>query len=416
MHCLESDHVISEFATHVTLAFASAPKSIPDSIIHFNISKSLFTLHSLPPNVQVAKLNAASHQLLTQPGCLPQSITTLDVYAPDEIVDNVLPLGLKKLAFWQLDHPLLISLPHGLTHLILDDYRHPFKNHVLPSTLTHLTCSHRLLVVLEPGVIPNSLVELFIRTPRYIGEEDEVHLIKSGTIPDSVTSLRIQADAVKFDSLPSRLTHLKIHHCKDKLIVPDSVTHLFLYGTVIPDAFPTSLTHLYLPNQVDQSNVQLIIPPTVTHLRLSRCQILAGFIPPSVTHLVFNCLPSDKLVKGLIPDSVIYLTFDDTFDRPLDAGVIPASVTHIVFGKHFNRAIKARAIPSSTTHLYLGESFNIPIQRGAIPKSVTHLVFGNSFNQQMYPGIIPNGVTTNSTVDSKLIISSHKFTRTHMLM
>uniref|UniRef100_A0A6C0C8R0 F-box and FNIP repeat-containing protein n=1 Tax=viral metagenome TaxID=1070528 RepID=A0A6C0C8R0_9ZZZZ len=89
----------------------------------------------------------------------------------------------------------------------------------------------------------------------------------------------------------------------------------------------------------------------------------------------------------LIPKSVTHLKIGGHFDQPIN---IPNSVTHLIFGGHFNQSIE-KVLPNFITHLTFGEYFNRSI-KNIIPNSVTHLTFGYSFNASI-KNCIPDSVT-----------------------
>jgi hypothetical protein len=248
--------------------------------------------------------------------------------------------------------------------------------------------------ILSKSIIPNSITRL--KFNRLF-----TSLILPNCIPDSVTDLIFEKFTLdlQINSIPKSVISLKFGEFFGRYSYEDDI---YDYTKIIPN----SVKYLTLGNFFD---LEAIVP---------------GFIPNSVTHLIFAENFESNIIPGFIPNSVTHLTFGRYFNNDI-TDCIPNSVTHLTFGYCFNKNIKG-CIPNSVTHLIFGDLFNKPICEYEgdtsffrkmfgfsykkvielyIPNSVTNLTFGKWFYQSI---IIPQSVI-NLTLPSDKINYCKKY-------
>ncbi|KAK5584545.1 hypothetical protein RB653_006158 [Dictyostelium firmibasis] len=110
--------------------------------------------------------------------------------------------------------------------------------------------------------------------------------------------------------------------------------------------------------------------------------IKQGYIPDSVTHIVFGSFFNKQIQLNTIPQGVKFLQFGYSFDQQIIPGSLPDSLQQLTFGDMFNRPIEENTIPSSVIKLVYGDCFYQELNSNSVPSSVRLLKLG-SFNKQV---------------------------------
>ncbi|KAN0055462.1 hypothetical protein ACTA71_008574 [Dictyostelium dimigraforme] len=119
----------------------------------------------------------------------------------------------------------------------------------------------------------------------------------------------------------------------------------------------------------------------VFHHRFNQI-IKQGYIPDTVTHIVFGSFYNKQIQLNTIPHGVKFLQFGYSFDQPLIPGSLPETLQQLTFGDMFNRPIEENTIPSSVIKLVYGENFYQELNSNSVPSSIKLLKLG-SYSKQI---------------------------------
>ncbi|KAM9958206.1 hypothetical protein ACTFIW_001066 [Dictyostelium discoideum] len=186
--------------------------------------------------------------------------------------------------------------------------------------------------------------------------------------------------------------------------------NIFQHGEQL-DKVPEGTNVLIFHHRFNQVIKQGYIPDTVTHIVFGSFfnrQIQLNTIPNGVKFIQFGYSYDQALIPGSLPDSLQQLTFGDMFNKPIEENTIPSSVIKLVYGENFYQELNSNSVPSSVRLLKLG-SYNkqikdlkkgcvaqdkiisLKIKGQRLPSSIEQLSFGCGFNQPIPDDLIsPN--------------------------
>ncbi|GAM24786.1 hypothetical protein SAMD00019534_079610 [Acytostelium subglobosum LB1] len=303
---------------------------------------------------------------------LPQSLLTLDM---GNEFDQ--PLALPPALTWLdlggfFNEPydsLKLSTLSALGTLILPD--HTSQNlyiGMFPNSLTSLILGFYFDSPLKSGVLPQSLTELVI-----LGEYTS-HLIKAGTLPSSLRTLkssiyRPSSLQLEAGSLPASLTSLSSVNRSGLPLLPSGLKTLVLCegdgdeddnGMVIkPGMLPPSLTELDIVENTQACDIEVgALPRTLKSLRMRlgfRSPLIPGVIPDSLTELTLGTRHDGDVVPGVLPQSLTSLHIRQPLnDYKIDQ--YPSALKHLTLSNH---QLDMESMPATLATLTIDSVYNI---------------------------------------------------------
>lgn len=124
----------------------------------------------------------------------------------------------------------------------------------------------------------------------------------------------------------------------------------------------------------------------------SEWSFASNTIAPNANHLIIGHNFNEIIEPGIIPTSVTTIFFID-YRRSILAGALPPSLTHLYLDNSFNQPLVDGLIPRSVSHLEFGCNFNKPLSANSLPPDLTYLKFGHKFDQALDFGVVPLTVT-----------------------
>lgn len=377
----------------------------------FNLSSNHW--NNLPSTVREIKFVKKS-QFNQRVDNLPNSITHLTFgYEFNQIIDNLpssliylklgkkfnrqinkLPSSLQYLIFGSaFNLPISISLPVTLIHLEFGTYFN-YSIDDLPPSLTYLKFGHNFSnekYIQLP--FPSNLTHL------YLGSGFNSSL--ASILPPKIKNLSFGKPSYgflsKFNqplySLPPYLHTLTLTGNFNQSIdndLPNTLVNLTIAGTFNQQInfLPPSLTHLTIGGYFNQ---QLYLPPHLTHLIFEKGDFNRPLdnLPISLTHLFFKLRSHFNFPLLNLPPNLTHLILGLFFDNELK---LPSSLLFLCFGAPFRHWKKIYVpsneyesndysrplppLPPYLTHLYLHDKYNHFSSEVNLPPSITHLQLG----------------------------------------
>jgi hypothetical protein len=125
----------------------------------------------------------------------------------------------------------------------------------------------------------------------------------------------------------------------------DNFENIEIHGN--PPKFPRYVKYVHY------TTFTLYIVPHTTHLTISSYINLSNDIPPSVTHLTFDCsivnIPSFEIC---IPSSVTHLTLNRGIYRKIDLALLP-NITHLQIRPQYNFMLSNRTFSPRLQIIFL---------------------------------------------------------------
>ena len=199
----------------------------------------------------------------------------------------------------------LSELFPNLTSLVFQKI-HPYNNGNLPPPLLKLRFGEQLGLVISS--LPPNLTDLYL--PDYF--------TGNPTLPNSLTSLSMSTLFTTPQPMPPLLSRLDLrshYNAKNPSSFPPGLTHLTLrndFFTHPVPPLPPNLTHLTIDGELKD---KLPLPESITHLSLSFYPHPLPHLPPHLIHLTMGFESNFSLPP--LPSSLLFLELQVDYNRPL---------------------------------------------------------------------------------------------------
>eukprot|EP01132_Coremiostelium_polycephalum_P009025 gene9025-11057_t len=369
-------HIIS-----LTPTFSNAPNLIPPQISHLTITGELNELKPgfFPSTLKEIIFNdflSIDRTVQLQPFTFPESITSLRLDTPKQLVCGSIPKSVKYLNLdmeWNQEIIPHLFLPDGLKLLNLgQNFTQFIKPLSLPNGLETLVLKGRSQLFVLDHSIPSTVTKLVF--PRLLNPIPSSYLTKLQGLnidPNSIANLH--------NILPDSITSLETQTISPNFIVPVTTEHLKCSFSVIAN------------NLLPPGLKTLILEQEVTFIEF-------GAIPPSVTSITFTKPIRANITTGILPHNLKELNFMGGYQQFQLLPVIPPTVTKLCLaGKWmakgiFNETPPFGLIPDSVQHLELSQDFVGSLKNGVLPSNLKTLII-NSF-EKIDSVYLPNSIET----------------------
>ncbi|EGG22423.1 hypothetical protein DFA_04544 [Cavenderia fasciculata] len=226
--------------------------------------------------------------------------------------------------------------------------------------------------------------------------------VHRGTLPNTIEHLYLENCVIETGYiLPSSIKYLSINLDKNSLdCVPSSVEYLHIYSnrqddrtTVLEGTIPSSVTTLKLDGPLQLSH-KLHIPRSVTTLTLEGLESVPPIhiIPDSITTLYIRGL-NCQFDGTRYPKSIKYFGMDREYKFPLKS-CIPPSTKYFDYQVSNPSKVKAKDIPNGVTHIRFGPKFDQSLVQGFIPDSCEYLEFPSNYDKVPLWRAVPKHLKT----------------------
>jgi len=424
---------------------------IPSSVEKLKIyPNNSLSVGSIPNGVKVLTLLDANHLNLQDNNMIPPSVEILKCYS--EIDSYLIPSTIKVLKLQLNDSNLSIvsnnpiKSKHDQPEITpCNTYTHPtitskslflqiWRNHFLKNMIFNFNyptifCPENVDQVIQAQQRFNNITlifnylkdlkkEMFPNNCKNIegvilnlspDEEEEIQFQLESILPHQIKRLKLNLDETDQDEayedliIPNWITHLQLNKESIDISIPESVTHLSLFGfeRIERDMIPSTVKHLVLDHVgLDQDS----IPASVTSIYFTKFRMeTIDSLPTTVQRIEYTIasyhaydkieylssrLHDYEVKKPQQPIKSTTKTLIWEHNQVIQEGDIPNSVTKIIFGHDFNQIILPNTIPHSVSEIYFGERFKQSFDNVCLPPSVTSISLWH-YNSSNYESLSP---------------------------
>lgn len=347
---------------------------LPENLRELNLLKFNHPLEKgiLPKGLKILKLSSFDHPL--EKGILPEGLEILDLHSFNHsLKKDYLPKSLKSLKLDSFNKSLKKDiLPEGLENLELGRFSHVIKPNVLPQSLKVLKIITDLFSEspkLKLGSLPPQLEELKLGS-KYTRK------LKKGVLPSSLKKLTIDYDCSKLEPgvLPEGLIELDIQNIgKNDYIIESDILPKSLKTLIIYNGYYYQCCSRIIFKKGSLPEGLECIKGRYDHYKYRLdYSIDSGILPSSLKRLEIHILNREKEVDISLPEGLEELNISFS-SRPTKCIEFPKSLKKL----SIDELIKGMKLPEGLEKIYvLYDSTDLALE--SLPKNLKSLIFSKN--------------------------------------